>query len=96
MVWETEDIIKRVQAHKGVIGTIIINSEGIPTSTFDNSTTIHYASLFENLVGSARNIIRDLDPTDELTFLRVCSKKHEIMVNPDKDFTLIVMQDPHY
>lgn len=29
-----------------------------------------------------------------MTFLRVRSKKHEIMVAPDKDYTLIVIQNP--
>jgi len=31
---------------------------------------------------------------NDLTFLRIRSKKHEIMVAPDKDFLLVVIQDP--
>jgi len=38
--------------------------------------------------------VRDLDPTNDLTFLRIRSKKHEIMVAPDKEFILIVVQNP--
>ena len=30
-----------------------------------------------------------------MTFLRVRSKKHEIMVAPDKDYLLIVIQNPN-
>ena len=43
----------------------------------------------------ASGIVRTLDETDSLTFLRLRSQKHEIMVAPDKDFTLIVVQNPN-
>jgi dynein light chain roadblock-type len=33
-------------------------------------------------------------PQNDLTFLRIRSVKHEIMVAPDKDFLLIVLQNP--
>ena len=32
---------------------------------------------------------------NDLTFLRIRSKKHEIMVSPDKDYSLIVIQNPN-
>jgi dynein light chain roadblock-type len=35
-----------------------------------------------------------LDPNNQLTFLRIKSKMHEIMIAPDKDFLLIVVQGP--
>ena len=37
--------------------------------------------------------VRDLDPTNDLTFLRVRSKKHEIIVAPERDYLLIVIQN---
>lgn len=68
---------------------------GIPVkSTLDNSTTVQYAGLMSQLSDKARSVVRDLDPGNDLTFLRVRSKKHEIMVAPDKDFILIVIQNP--
>ena len=39
--------------------------------------------------------MRDLDPQNDLTFLRIRTKKHEMMVAPEKDFLLIVVQDPN-
>lgn len=70
-------------------------SAGIPVkSTLDNSTTVQYAGLMSQLSDKARSVVRDLDPGNDLTFLRVRSKKHEIMVAPDKDFILIVIQNP--
>ncbi|XP_039277515.1 dynein light chain roadblock-type 2 isoform X1 [Nilaparvata lugens] len=92
---EVEDTLKRIQSHKGVIGTIVVNSEGIPIkTTMDNTTTVQYAGLISQLSDKARSVVRDLDPTNDLTFLRIRSKKHEIMVAPDREFILIVIQNP--
>ena len=41
-----------------------------------------------------RSVVRDIDPQNDLTFLRIRSKKHEIMVAPDKEYLLIVIQNP--
>lgn len=112
--------MKRIQSHKGVVGTIVVNAEGITCedydrdllikepplnfvlllsgipikSTLDNTTTVQYAGLISQLSDKARSVVRDLDPTNDLTFLRIRSKKHEIMVAPDKEFILIVVQNP--
>lgn len=32
---------------------------------------------------------------NDISFLRLRSKKHEIMIAPDKDYTLIVVQNPY-
>lgn len=64
---------------------IVVNSEGIPIkTTLDNSTTVQYAGLLHQLTSKARSVVRDIDPQNDLTFLRIRSKKHEIMVAPGK------------
>ena len=36
---------------QGVIGTIVVNNEGVPIkSTLDNPTTVQYSGLLNNLV----------------------------------------------
>lgn len=58
---------------------------GIPIrTTLDNSTTVQYAGLLRHLTMKARSTVRDIDPQNDLTFLRIRSKKHEIMVTPGK------------
>jgi len=90
---EVEECLKRVQSHKGVIGIIVVNVEGIPIrTTLDNSTTVQYAGLFHQLTAKARSTVRDIDPQNDLTFLRIRTKKHEVMVAPDKEYLLIVIQ----
>ncbi|XP_042267856.1 dynein light chain roadblock-type 2 isoform X2 [Thunnus thynnus] len=92
---DVEETLKRIEAHKGVIGTIIVNAEGIPIrTTLDNSATVQYAGLLRHLTMKARSTVRDIDPQNDLTFLRIRSKKHEIMVTPENDFLLIVIQNP--
>uniref|UniRef100_A0A3Q2I230 Dynein light chain roadblock-type 2 n=23 Tax=Amniota TaxID=32524 RepID=A0A3Q2I230_HORSE len=92
---EVEETLKRIQTHKGVIGTMVVNAEGIPIrTTLDNSTTVQYAGLLHQLTMKARSTVRDIDPQNDLTFLRIRSKKHEIMVAPDKEYLLIVIQNP--
>ncbi|TNN31625.1 Dynein light chain roadblock-type 2 [Liparis tanakae] len=68
---------------------------GIPIkTTLDNASTVQYAGLIHQLVMKARSTVRDIDPQNDLTFLRIRSKKNEIMIAPDKDYFLIVIQNP--
>eukprot|EP00996_Jenningsia_fusiforme_P006030 NODE_7185_length_499_cov_10.077778_g6746_i0.p1 GENE.NODE_7185_length_499_cov_10.077778_g6746_i0~~NODE_7185_length_499_cov_10.077778_g6746_i0.p1 ORF type:complete len:101 (-),score=16.28 NODE_7185_length_499_cov_10.077778_g6746_i0:117-419(-) len=95
---EIEDIVKRINMHKGVKGLIIVNSEGIPIrDTFDEHDrllTIQYAALITQMTSKARAAIKELDSSNDLSFMRIRSKKHEILVAPDRDYILIVIQDP--
>ncbi len=51
MASEVEETLKRLVAHKGVIGTIVVNNDGIPIkSTLDNHTTTQYSGLINQLV----------------------------------------------
>ncbi|XP_025834941.1 dynein light chain roadblock-type 2-like [Agrilus planipennis] len=92
---EVEDILKRIQNYEGVVGYIIVNSEGIPVrTTIDNTTSVHYAGLVCALSLRARNTVRELDKSDELKLIRLRSKTHEVMIAPDKELILIVVQNP--
>jgi len=93
---EVDETMKRLQSHKGVTGLIVIDKEGIPIrSTLDNSTTVQYAGLITQLANKARSVVRDIDPQNDLTFVRVRSKKYEIIIAPEKEFLLIVIQNPN-
>uniref|UniRef100_A0A673TEY3 Microtubule associated protein 1 light chain 3 alpha n=1 Tax=Suricata suricatta TaxID=37032 RepID=A0A673TEY3_SURSU len=73
----------------------LFSPSGIPIkSTMDNPTTTQYANLMHNFILKARSTVREIDPQNDLTFLRIRSKKNEIMVAPDKDYFLIVIQNP--
>ena len=57
------------------------------------SKTQTYAALLYQLATKARNVVRVLDDQDELAFFRIRSNKHEIMVAPDPEYLLIVVQE---
>ncbi|RUS88984.1 hypothetical protein EGW08_003231 [Elysia chlorotica] len=90
------DIMKRITTHRGVKQLVVINKEGLPLRTFPAESggleDSQIQSLHE-LAGAARRMVRDVDPTDDLMFLRVCSKTDEILVSPDMSFTVVVFQE---
>mmetsp|Transcript_6205 Transcript_6205/g.13531 ORF Transcript_6205/g.13531 Transcript_6205/m.13531 type:complete len:101 (-) Transcript_6205:454-756(-) len=92
---DVEATLARISQHKGVLGTVIISNTGQALrSTLDESLTKQYADLIPSLAELARNLVRDLDPQNDLEFLRIRSFKHEIMVAAKDDFVLVVIQDP--
>ena len=85
-----------MKSHRGVEGILIVNSEGqILKSTLTPEQSAEHAALLSQLASKARSIVRTLDSSNDLSFLRIRSKKNEILVAPDKDFLLIVIQNPH-
>uniref|UniRef100_A0A8C3SNW9 Dynein light chain roadblock-type 1 n=1 Tax=Chelydra serpentina TaxID=8475 RepID=A0A8C3SNW9_CHESE len=89
------NLLFRIQSQKGVQGIIVVNSEGIPIkSTVDNSTTVQYAGLMHSFIMKARSTVRDIDPQNDLTFLRIRSKKNEIMIAPGKSPSALSIKPP--
>ncbi|KAI8910910.1 hypothetical protein EDD86DRAFT_182449, partial [Gorgonomyces haynaldii] len=77
-------------------GIVIATHEGsVIRSSLDNIQTPQIATLVTQLATRGKGVVRDLDPEDELAFLRIRSKKHEIMVAETKQYLLIVIQNPH-
>lgn len=94
MASQAEAALKRIQTHKGVKGTMVVNSEGIPLRTdMDNSNTLQYATLCRTLSSMASSMVRDIDPENELVILRVKSRKNELIIAPYEDYLLVVIQD---
>ena len=50
------------------------------------------ARLIPQLVIKAKNTIRDLDSHNDLKFMRLKTTKYEILIAPDNEFILIVVQ----
>lgn len=93
---EVEETLKRVQSHKGVKGVIIMTTDGLPIrSTMAIDETENYTALVSQLATKAAGVVRSLDESDVLAFLRIRSKKQEIMIAPDKDYVLVVIQIPN-
>lgn len=90
---DVEETLKRISSHKGVVGALIVNAQGIPIrSTLPDEETFAHAALITQLAAKARRIVVDLDEDDDLCFMRIRSNKHEILVAPDKEYLLICVQ----
>ena len=71
---------------------MIVNAKGIAIrSTMSQNDTIEYGSLIAQFTSKAINFIESLHKGEEITFIRIRSKKHEIMIAPEKEFSLIVL-----
>jgi dynein light chain roadblock-type len=80
---EVDETVKRIMSHKGILGVVIVNNDGIPIrSTLDNVVSVQYAGLVTQLVIKSRSMVRDLQTDNDLQFLRLRSKKHEILIAP--------------
>ena len=91
--------MKRIQNHKGVKNVFIINNQGqiLRSGTENEDVEKKYASLISELARKARYTVRELDPENALTFLRVRTLTEEIMIAPEKTqgkYALVVVQDP--
>ena len=88
-----EETLKRIQSHRGVKGVIIMNREGIPLRTaLPEEDTETYSAVVSQITQKAVSVVRALDSSDDLTLLRIRSKKHELLIAPDKSFILCVIQ----
>lgn len=106
---ETEVTLTRIGKHNGVLGHYVTDSQGNiirGSSASSNSkspdkearmlTVEEERSLINNvltLTKKAQLMVRDLDPSNDLVFMRIKSKNDEILVAHDKEFNLIALQD---
>ena len=97
MVADTE---KRLRSHKGVLGLMVINNDGVPIrSTLEDDMTTQLAALVSRYIDKCKSCTKKLREDDDLQLVRIRSAKHEIVIAPDygdssEQYTLAVVQDP--
>ena len=95
----TEQKFQELTSAKNVIGVIILNLDGAPIkSSLDQQSTTTYSELAYNLVKKTRELIQVADATNDAKFLRLTTKRNELMISPDAQYTLVVVmhiQDEH-
>lgn len=103
---EIEATIKRINEYEGVDRVLIIKSNDQDDShnaSFVRSMTKNdqndqgekaqqFRVKIPQIGKEARSMIRQLDSKNDLTFLRIRSTNKEILIAPDKDFYLCVLQ----
>ncbi|KAL1924586.1 uncharacterized protein VTP21DRAFT_4240 [Calcarisporiella thermophila] len=95
MSTEVDETIKRLSSRKGVYAVIVTDLDGhVVRATLENDRAKEYASHVNKLIGHTRETVAAIDSENDLTFLRVRTRKYEIMVCPDKEYVMIVLQNP--
>jgi len=91
---ESDAILKGLLNQPGVIGAIVMKMNGLPIkSTFKDSETIHYAGLVNEFVKKAKSTLETNTLANPINVIRIRSHKNEIIITPDNDMILIVVQD---
>jgi dynein light chain roadblock-type len=70
------------------------SSGAILQSTLSEDQSKQHGALISSLTEKASILVNTLDPDDELSFLRIRSKRKEVMVAPDEEFLMMVIQNP--
>ena len=92
MSQKVEETINRIGTHMGVLGVMIVNHKGVALrSTMSQNDTIEYGSLITQFAAKAQSTLKSLHAEEDITFISIRSNKHEIMIAPDREFSLIVL-----
>ncbi|ALC41898.1 CG16837 [Drosophila busckii] len=80
-------------ARRGAREIIVMDAKGRPMrSTLSHRRTYAYAVNLTPLTEMARNVVRDLDPSNDVTFMRLRSPRHEVHVTLSDEFIVVVIQ----
>ncbi|EDV42321.1 uncharacterized protein Dana_GF17923 [Drosophila ananassae] len=68
-------------------------ANAVAETSFDNTSAQALVKhLNGTLVPACQSVVRDLDPTNQLTYMRVATRKFEYLVAPEEYFTITVVQ----
>ncbi|WVW79484.1 hypothetical protein I302_101453 [Kwoniella bestiolae CBS 10118] len=69
----------------------IIQTSG---NAFDGESGRKYAKAVEDIVNGVGKALTACEDGDELRFMRIRTKRHELIITPDEKYLLVVLQDP--
>ena len=91
---EIDSILRGLQSQPGVIGTIILKTNGLPYKTsFKEAETIRYAGLVTEFTKKCKASLEGLLNNEPISVIRIRSHKNEIIITPDNDLILVVVQE---
>ncbi|CAE6457286.1 Dynein light chain roadblock-type 2 AltName: Full=Dynein light chain 2B, cytoplasmic [Rhizoctonia solani AG-1 IB] len=96
---EIEYTLSRLSGHRNVRGVLVLARQGAIIRysgvAFEGEQGRKYAVAVKKIVDCCRTNLEEIgEEGDELRFLRMRTKKHELMISPDERYILIVLQDP--
>ncbi|KAF8892693.1 hypothetical protein BD779DRAFT_1510424 [Infundibulicybe gibba] len=101
---DIEQKLSLISAHKSVLGYMLL-SRGHPVSMIRHSGVVfegeqgrRYASAIGKMVESVQAGLEEAHggehDGDDVRFMRIRTKRHELMISPDERYLLAVLHDP--
>ncbi|KAI0058509.1 hypothetical protein BV25DRAFT_1919213 [Artomyces pyxidatus] len=101
---ELEQTLALLSAHRSVLGYLLL-SRGHPVSIIRHSGVVFegeqgkkYATaigkMVEGVQGALEEVSGEVLEGDDIRFMRIRTKRHEIMISPDRRYLLAVLHDP--
>ncbi|KAI0052007.1 hypothetical protein FA95DRAFT_1553983 [Auriscalpium vulgare] len=101
---ELEQTLALLSGHRSVLGYLLI-SRGLPVSIIRHSGVVFegeqgrkYATAISKMVEGVQGALEDVSGEvldgDDIRFMRIRTKRHEIMISPDRRYLLAVLHDP--
>ncbi|KAJ7029282.1 hypothetical protein C8F04DRAFT_45173 [Mycena alexandri] len=101
---ELEQTLALLSSHRAVLGYILLG-RGHPVSIVRHSGVVFEGEQGKKYAGAIGRIVESVQAgleevhagdgdADELRFLRIRTKRHEIMISPDDRYLLAVLHDP--
>lgn len=92
--------LSRIASHKGVLGYLFLRPKDgqlMDAVGFNDDKALIelYSTKLYNLINLAQSVVRTINHTEEVTFLRMRYGLREAIVAPDlnKEYILVVIQD---
>ncbi|KAJ2829055.1 hypothetical protein GGI24_002233 [Coemansia furcata] len=92
---DIDETINRLGSKKGVESVMVLTKDGrvIRTTATPKHSEIQ-GKLLSRLARDAAEIVEELESQDDLSFLRIRTKRHEIMLALDHNYLLVIVQSP--
>lgn len=101
---DVEQMLSMLSAHRSVLGYILL-SRGEQVSIIRHSGVVFegdhgkkYAAVIRRIVESVQTGLEEVsgeeNEGDNIKFMRIRTKRHELMISPDHRYLLAVLHDP--
>jgi len=78
----------------GVVGAVLVDGDGVPVRTnLPENAAQMYANRMRPLVALARTMVQDMETGDQLSYVRLRTRRQELMVATENEHTIILIQD---
>ena len=92
-----DSILKKLESNKAVKLVVVFSKENEilhPVKTKENSKTLEkLTTTVVPLISKAKILVRNIDYTNDLTFIHFKAGKEEILIAPGDDECLVVLAD---